>query len=298
MESIYLNHRFGAEFEYTGITRSQTAYILFKFFQREVVHKHTSKGYISHRIRDQKGRLWCVAYDTSIHAQKIVNGQVVDAEEQYRVELITPPLRYDEDIKLLTNIIRAIKEKGAFVNNSCGIHIHLDGKGHDAQSIKNFCNIIASRLSLFDLALETDEDRRKKYCKDLDKSFIQSINSVSSPTMDLIEAAWYQKWQWDDHRSRYCFLNLHCYFSGNKTLELRCFNGSLDADKVQAYIVFALGLNYLAMTTKYTWYRLVKTSNPRYTMIHFLQRIGLKGPEFARCRELLASHLPGDPNWR
>lgn len=169
--------------------------------------------------------------------------------------------------------------------------------------MKNFCNIVGSRTDLFAESLHIKPNRREKYCKDAKPDFLSALNLSSFPTMETIENIWYDGYEGNNrddhyHPSRYRFLNLHCFFHGNKTIELRCFNSSLDEETIKAYLDFALGLNYLACTVSYTWYRPVALDNPRYTMVHFLQRIGLKGREYAKTREILTRHLPGNPNWR
>ena len=52
------------------------------------------------------------------------------------------------------------------------------------------------------------------------------------------------------HTSRYHFLNLHSFFHGNHTVELRGFNSTLHAGKIRAYIVFALAMDHQALTQK------------------------------------------------
>ena len=49
------------------------------------------------------------------------------------------------------------------------------------------------------------------------------------------------------HSSRYHFLNLHSFFTGNHTVELRGFNSELHAGKIRSYIVLALALNNQAL---------------------------------------------------
>ena len=50
--------------------------------------------------------------------------------DEYKVEFVTPPLNY-QDIELLQNIIRKLRENGAKSHRSCGIHIHVDGSNHN-----------------------------------------------------------------------------------------------------------------------------------------------------------------------
>jgi len=303
MDKAYLDCKFGMEIEFTGIPRHKVSYILSQFFQAPAAIYVSDTGRKTYRIKDKSNRTWRVKSDGSIEAQtRRPNGRPQRATEDYRVELITPPLRYSKDIQTLMEIMKQIVAAGAFVNDTCGIHIHLDGKNHTAQTLKNLCNIVANRTELLDLTLRTEPYRRFHYCKDMDEDFLLEINKTSFLTLEDIEESWYDGWDEPRdkryHQSRYCFLNLHCYFHGNKTVELRCFNSTLDCEEIRAYIALALGINFLAMTTKYTWYKPVMVDNPRYTMTHFLQRIGLKGSEFASCRQILTRHLTGDPNWR
>ena len=100
------------------------------------------------------------------------------------------------------------------------------------------------------------------------------------------------------HSSRYHFLNLHSYFTGNHTIELRGFNSELHAGKVRAYIVLALALNYQALTQQGASSRKPQTENEKFAMRTYLNRIGLIGDEFKNCREHLCKHLNGCAAWR
>ena len=307
MDDKFRNHCFGIEIEHTGITRDSVSDILGREFCKTTKEIFLpNRGYYNYRITDKNDRKWNVKLDSSIAAERYENGRIVPASSFYMVELISPILQYDRDIDTLLWIINRLRNAGALANKKCGIHIHLDGRQYTAHDVKNLCNIVASRTELFSKSLEIVKARRMKYCQDLDLNFIRSINAEPHVSLESIEEAWYTNPAYNQrltrnqhyHPSRYRFLNLHSFFHGHRTLELRCFNGSLDPETIRAYIAFALGLNYLAQTTQYTWYRPVELDNPRYTMVHFLQRIGLKGPEFAKAREILSNHLPGDPNWR
>ena len=96
------------------------------------------------------------------------------------------------------------------------------------------------------------------------------------------------------HNSRYHFLNLHSFFHGHHTVELRGFNGTLHAGKIRAYVVLALALNHQALTQKSARYRKVQEENERFAMRTYLNRIGFIGDEFKNCREHLYQHLSGN----
>ena len=100
------------------------------------------------------------------------------------------------------------------------------------------------------------------------------------------------------HDSRYHFLNLHSFFTGNHTVELRGFNSELHAGKVRSYIVLALALNHQALIQKCASSKKPQVENERFAMRTYLNRLGLIGDEFKNCREHLIHALDGCSAWR
>lgn len=78
--------------------------------------------------------------------------------DEYRVEFVTPPLHYS-DIETLQAIIRKFKEIGGVPHNSCGIHIHVDGENHTANSLRRMVSFMYSRQDIIYEALGV-EDRK------------------------------------------------------------------------------------------------------------------------------------------
>lgn len=291
-------HRFGIEIEFTGITRSQAAAVVSKYLNGN--ESPDSFGDPCYVVAPD-GRKWKFTYDGSIRCERKVDGRKESASSDYSVELVSPILSYHEDIGTIQDIVRRLRKAGAFANSSCGIHIHLDGRGHTPRSILNFINIIASRNDLFYKALQI-KTARMEYCKKMDAYLVDRANSIRNPTFDRLEHVWYEGYSGSTtshyHRSRYHFLNLHSFFTGNHTVELRGFNSELHAGKVRAYIVFALALNNQALTQKYAKYRKVQEENEKFAMRVYLNRIGLIGEEFKSCRNHLYEHLSGNAAWR
>jgi hypothetical protein len=82
--------------------------------------------------------------------------------------------------------VRQLRHAGGFTNNSCGIHIHLDGADHTPRSIRNFVNIIASKNDLFYKALQIAPERMS-YCKKMDSLLVEKLNRRKPKTMGAIE---------------------------------------------------------------------------------------------------------------
>ena len=141
-----------------------------------------------------------------------------------------------------------------------------------------------------------------RYCKKMDAYLVERMNQKKPRTFAQLEEIWYAGYGGNRnghyHDSRYHFLNLHCFFHGNHTIELRGFNSALHAGKVRAYIVFALAMNHQALTQKSASYRKVQEENEKFAMRVYLNRIGFIGEEFKSCRKHLYEHLDGNAAWR
>jgi hypothetical protein len=93
-------------------------------------------------------------------------------------------------------------------------------------------------------------------------------------------------------------LNLHSFFHGHKTVELRGFNSTLHAGEVRSYIVLALALNTQALTQSSASTKKPQAENEKFAMRTYLNRIGFIGDEFKACREHLTKRLTGSAAWR
>ena len=294
-----LNKNFGIEIEFTGITRNEAAKVAAEYLNGTVTN--TSDYYDTKKITTADGRVWKIMSDGSISCQKRQGRQKVAATREFSVELVSPILTYQDDIETLQELVRRLRKAGAFTNNSCGIHIHLDGANHTARSIRNFINIIASKNDLFYKALQI-EPTRMGYCKKMDEILVEKINRKKPKTLAQIESLWYEGYSESTtrhyHSSRYHFLNLHSFFNGNHTVELRGFNSELHAGKIRSYIVLSLALNRQALTQKCASAKKPQVENEKFAMRTYLNRIGFIGEEFANCREHLTTHLEGSAAWR
>jgi len=297
----FLKSNFGIELEMTGITRRKAAKTVAEHLRGTIQELHDYYG--TFKITATDGRVWKVMYDGSIYTQKKSAGRKISASKEYSVELVSPILTYEKDMKDLQEIVRKLRKAGAFSQqqNCTGIHIHLDGRDHTPRSIRNFMNIIYSRNDLLYDALQI-ERRRMHYCKKMDQSLVERMNKKKPKTMKQIEDIWYQGYsdrrERHYHESRYHFLNLHSLFNGCGTVELRGFNGTLHAGKIRSFVVLALAMNNQALTQKSASSKKPQIENPKFSMRTWLNRIGFIGDDFKNCREHLCKHLDGSAAWR
>lgn len=290
-----LTRKFGIEIELTGITKDTAAKTLKGIVGGRL--QHTRDSYDTIKVNAEDGRIWKIMNDASIRKETKWGST---ESRDYSVELVSPILTAT-DIDTIQEIVRAIRKVGGKTNSSCGIHIHLDGTDHNVQSIKNFINIIASKNDLLYKALQIKTDRMR-WCKKMDERLIEEIQKKKPKTMQEIKDIWYDERNAGYHshydKTRYHFLNLHSYFQGNHTVELRGFNSTLHAGKVKAYILLALAINNQALIQKKASCRKVQEENEKFAMRVYLNRIGFIGPEYKNYRDHLVKHLDGSAAWR
>lgn len=303
MKEEMLKSKFGIEIEFTGITRKEATEVVRRTIGGTIIQAPVD-WYDKRIVQQPDGRKWTIMSDGSIKCmRKNAAGSIIRTSRDYSVELVSPILTYREDIEQLQQIIRNLREAGGFTGKSsqCGIHIHLDGEPHTAKSLKNFINIIASKNDLLYKALQIKPERMH-WCQKMDEKLVNKLKTRRPKTEEQIRKIWYEDYGGFStvhyHESRYHFLNLHSYFTGNHTVELRGFNSELHAGKVRAYIVLSLALNYQALTQSGASSRKPQTENEKFAMRTYLNRIGLIGDEFKACREHLYKHLDGVAAWR
>ena len=265
--------RFGIEIEFKGMMRSKASKIVADYLKGTITELHDY--YDTQEIKAPDGRKWKVMYDGSLHCQRKVNGEIVNVTGLYSCELVSPILTYDVDINTLQEIVRLLRKAGGFTNGSCGIHVHLDGKDHDVRTLRNLINIIASKNDLLYKALEIKPERMR-FCKKMDEHLINEINKKHPKSIDELANIWYEGYYGTRnthyHDSRYHFLNLHSFFTGNHTVELRGFNSEFHAGKVRSYIVLALALNHQALTQRCASSKKPQIENEKFAMRTYLNR--------------------------
>lgn len=219
---------FGVEVEMFNITRAKAAQIV-----RDTIAAYTGEphwnvtspgGHLDERKiynRDEipnEYNVWKIESDSSIRAR-------CEAE---RVELVTPVLRW-ESMPMLQEIIRKLRAAGArsTPDRDCGVHVHVGGEGHTAQTLRNLTNIMASHEQLLMKSIGVYAGRTT-WCAPVNVNFLAEVNVEKPTTLDGLKSIWYSAHgsysngsaHYDD--SRYHMLNLHSFFEG-KGLEFRLF---------------------------------------------------------------------------
>ena len=289
---------FGVEIEMTGITREQAARAVAEYFGSRDI-----SGSYSWSVMDNDGKQWKFVSDGSIHTE-IKSGSTYRriSDNSYAVELVTPKLTYEE-LPKLQEVVRTLRRAGAKVNESCGLHCHVDAANHNRQSLKNLIGIMYSKEDMLFKALQVNESRAAQYCQKVREPMLQKARRLSSDeTRDYtrLESIWYEgSVDTHDHYNwtRYYALNLHSVFYRG-TVEFRMFNSTLHAGRVAAYVNLCLAISAQAIAQRSTVMHKTQSDNEKFTFRVWLVRLGLNGDEFKNTRDHLLANLDGDRAWR
>ena len=291
---------FGTEIEMTGITRQRAAEVVAELFGTEAVYEGAYYGIWS--ARDREGKKWKFMSDGSIDTQRKSGGRIVSADREYSTEMVSPKLSYDEMGKL-QEVVRCLRRHGGFVNESCGQHVHVDAANHTPQSLKNALTIMYAKEDILFKALQVNSSRVSQYCQKVREPMLKEARKLSSDetkNLTALESIWYEgnisdreHYNW----TRYYALNLHSVFYRG-TVEWRCFNSTLHAGKVAAYVNLCLAMSAQAINQRSTVMRKTYSDNELFTFRVWLVRLGLNGDEFKNTRNHLLANLDGDRAWR
>lgn len=140
-------------------------------------------------------------------------------------ELVSPPLPFNiESLKLVAGVIRILDGFGATVDQSCGIHVHVDSRDLAG------CMVDFSRVIFL----------RYRECEEVIDQMVAPHRRVRSNTYcktlkDINRNTQYGSLRYD----RYQKLNFHS-FERHGTLEFRQLEGCLEETKVVSWIIFCL----------------------------------------------------------
>ncbi len=289
---------FGIEMEMTGLTRRVAATVI-----KSVVggtFTYIGGTYDTWSCIASDGREWKAMKDSSISAEKKdSDGDRVMANDSYKTEIVSPICKCS-DIETVQAIVRALKEKGALINRSCGIHIHVGAEKFTPKSMCVLVNMMGKHQDLFTKAVKTQQRRLEWYCRKLKQSLLEKFKEEKPDTFNKLLRIWYegadpdgyaQKLHYND--TRYHVLNLHAFNTKN-TVEYRLYESSLHAGKIKAYIQMSLALTAKALKTNRITDKEVDMTNPAYACRMWLRQLGLNGDEFSTCRYHMLHNLEGN----
>lgn len=201
------NRRFGIEIEAYNCQRERLAREL-----REAGINVAVEGY-NHTTRDH----WKLVTDSSLRGNDTF-------------ELVSPVLQGESGLQELQKVCWVLEYCDVKVNDSCGLHIHMDAANFTLDTWKNLAITYKNLESVID-AFMPGSRRDNYYCKSLSRISATSIQQAQSIS-DLQTAF---------GNNRYHKLNLEAY-SRHRTVEFRQHSGTTNFTKMENWIRFVANM--------------------------------------------------------
>ena len=163
------------------------------------------------------------------------------------------------------------------------LEVTLPMEGHTGVTLRNLVNMIYSKQVLIKKAFDAEEDI-------VSADFIADINKVEIQTLEDFQKALHDYGQSSYKGLEFDFINRNITFK---------FAGNLqEPQKLQAYTYFVSLLNNSAKGLKYALPKATETDNEKFTMRTWLIRLGFKGKEYKKAREVILQNLSGNGAFR
>lgn len=201
------NRRFGIEIEAYNCNREKLAQEL-----RDAGINVSVEGY-NHTTRDH----WKLVTDSSLTGNNTF-------------ELVSPVLQGEDGLHELRKVCWVLEYCNAKVNESCGLHIHMDAADFTLETWKNLALSYKNLESVID-AFMPESRRRNRYCKSL--SSIQVGNIQQAQNINELQRAF--------NCDRYHKLNIEAY-SRHRTVEFRQHSGTTSFTKMENWIRFVANM--------------------------------------------------------
>ncbi len=157
---------------------------------------------------------WKIVPDSSISADGVT------------FEIVSPILQGQDGLMQTQKICEALKEFGAKINKSCGLHIHFDAEYFNLQTWKNLLINYANIEDIIDKFMpESRRADNNRFCKSF-KNEIEYIKKAYN--LDYIVRKM---------GTRYKKINVESY-ARHKTVEFRQHSGTIEFEKIKNWVLF------------------------------------------------------------
>jgi len=187
-------------------------------------------------------------------------------------EVNSAPAGGDLYVNQIEDICASIKAQSGFIDEKCGLHVHVDGRDMNYYDIRRFVRVYAAiEDALFAMVspqriegIVDDKGERHQYCQPCGKKYVAQIEEGRLPydkiKSDVITSVYsmptthigginvrYRKR--GNHIPRYNALNLHSWFFRG-TIEARMYDGTLEANEIVLWgIMWAMIADYVVHST-------------------------------------------------
>lgn len=219
---------------------------------------------------------WKIVPDSSIRNFQGTN------DERYCMEVVSPPLQGREGLEELRKVADILRELGAKVNKTCGLHVHHDIRDYDLEDFKSLFILYTKCEPAMDaLVPASRRSDNNTYCRSLRSQnifyWIHRASSVRSIADHLCMEV-------GSSRARYLKLNIMSYFQYG-TIEFRQHSGTVDSGKIINWVVFTQAMVNAAgkFKPRATYFR----NDTAEGTLHYLRNVITKSGALNQCDDLV-----------
>lgn len=155
-----------------------------------------------------------------------------DSVDEGGFEVVSPILQGAAGLREVKRAARALVSVGATANSSCGLHVHVDARDLNIETIVN----VANRYHSFESEIDTfmprsRRENRSTYCASVSRMFTDNGTTISDLLYDGTDGLY--------NLERYYKVNLSA-FGRHGTIEFRHHSGTTNATKIANWIKFCL----------------------------------------------------------
>lgn len=217
--------KIGIEIEFTNVERASLGVQLSKLLNSQYEMSLSGIGRFNYNEGPLKN--YSLTRDRSIQSFR-KNTPFGDMDYEYSNELITKVIdtNNNEDLIVLQSVLQIINDNNGMVNDTCGLHIHID-----QPNLETTKQILTTIQQSHFLTLGVNQNRLDKYCKPLPKELIVNLHTVNN--FDELKQLWLAiDGSPDLHNIKYYMVNIN----QKNTLEFRWFNATLDFELIMNII--------------------------------------------------------------
>jgi hypothetical protein len=161
---------------------------------------------------------------------KITTDASVRGSSGRGIELVSPPMSGEEGRAQIAAACRALRQAGAIVNRTCGLHVHHDASDLDGMRLRGLVRLYQRSERVLD-SLHPASRQASYFCQTMQGMDVWEHACDAG----LDDAGAYAKLI-EDRYTRYRKLNLAAY-RRHGTVEFRQHAGTLNAEKIWAWVV-------------------------------------------------------------
>lgn len=149
------------------------------------------------------------------------------------MEIVSPPLQGETSLEQINKVCAVLNRLGATVNRTCGLHVHVDAAGLTVQAMRRLAAIYIENENIIDSFMPMSRRASNNhFCGSLRGTNMTALATARDASAISHAVA---------HGNRYVKLNFSAFLR-HGTVEFRHHSGTVDADKINKWLLTCLRL--------------------------------------------------------